>query len=675
MVLILEYAIIAFIIGGLMGLLRDYKATTKASSFLAFIGSILVLIQVYYAYVNGGVRGSVLGLPVHIDGLSDVFLFIVGIVALASALFSISYMDHHEKRGKAWVYAVAYNTFIASMALVVTVSNLEWFVFSWELMTLSSFVLIFWKEEKKDLDASFKYYVTMHFFDTIPLFLLLALASVLTGSIHNLSYSAIQQHLATASTLYRGAFYGLFLVVFMTKAGIVPLHYWLPDAHPAAPSNVSALLSGIMIKTAVYGLLRFDWSMAGPKVTLGYIVTILGIATLTVGTLYALRETNSKRLLAYHSVGQMGYIWLGVGIGMALIPKGGSLAVIGALGLFAGLFHAINHAMFKGALFLEAGSVEYATGTVELNELGGLGPRMKATALATLFASLAISGIPPFNGFISKWLIYVAGFRSGNYLLSFGAVMAAFISAATLASFMKFYSAQFGGEMDKYRDVKDVPAIMQIGEWILAGLTLFVGVFPFTAVGFLNKGALTVSGMKADVSSGIYKIGFQSITFLPLVFIILIGVLVFIGYSALRPRFDKEVKPWDCGSTEIEADGYRVAAGAYYLKYEEKIGHFYAFTNWAYSFGEAIVNYIVKVYVWIARYFVKIVDTPYKESEVESVSALHRCEVQYIDEETLRPLVRLLRIVRDVIGGIKLGTFVGITALVVGAIICLLVFL
>ena len=675
MALILEYAIIAFIIGGLMGFLRDYKATTKASSFLAFIGSILVLIQVYDAYSKGGVSGSVLGLPVHIDGLSNVFLFIVGIVALGSALFSMSYMDHHEKRGKAWVYAVAYNTFIASMALVVTVNNLEWFVFSWELMTLSSFVLIFWKEEKKDLDASFKYYVTMHFFDTIPLFLLLALGSVLTGSIHNLGYSAIQQHLATASTAYKDAFYGLFLVVFMTKAGIVPLHYWLPDAHPAAPSNVSALLSGIMIKTAVYGLLRFDWSMAGPKVTLGYIVAGLGIATLTIGTLYALRETNSKRLLAYHSVGQMGYIWLGVGIGMALIPKGGTLAAIGALGLFAGLFHAINHAMFKGALFLEAGSVEYATGTVDLERLGGLGTKMKVTAVATLFASLAISGIPPFNGFISKWLIYVAGFRSGSYFLAFGAVMAAFISAATLASFIKFYTAQFGGEREDYKDVREVPAAMQIGEWILAGMTLFVGVFPFIFVSFLNRGTLAVSGLKAAVSSNVYKIGFQSISFLPLLFIILIGVLVFIGYASLKPRFDREVRPWDCGSTEIDAEGYRVSAGSYYLKYEEKIGHFYAFTDWAYSFGEAIVHYIVKVYVWIARYFVKIVDTPYEESEVESADALHRCEVQYIDEETLRPLVRLLRIVRDVIGGIKLGTFVALTVVVVGAIVCLLVFL
>jgi len=672
--MILEYAMILFILGGLTGLLREYKATTKASSFMAFLGSILVLWQVYVVYTKGAVSGTVLGLPVHIDGLSAIFLFIVGIVSLGSAIFAIGYMDHHESRGKGWVYAVAYNTFIASMALVVTVSSLEWFVFAWELMTLSSFVLIFWKEDKRDLDASFKYYITMHFFDTIPLFLLLGLSSVLTGSIHNLSYTAIQSALTTATPLERFLFYGLFLVVFVTKAGVVPLHYWLPDAHPAAPSNVSALLSGIMIKTAVYGLLRFDWGIAGPNADLGYVVAVLGIATLTVGTLYALRETNSKRLLAYHSVGQMGYIWLGIGIGMVLIPRGGSLAAIGALGMFAGLFHAINHAVFKGALFLEAGAVEYATGTVELNELGGLGPLMPVTAVATLFASLAISGIPPFNGFISKWLIYVAGFQSGNYLLAFGAVMAAFISAATLASFIKFYTAQFGGEMKRYSHVREVPAVMQLGEWILAGLTLAIGVVPFVVVKFLNDGVAVVNnGLRADVTRNVYKIGFSSVTFLPLLFTILFGVLFFIVYAYYRPKQGPTARPWDCGATELNEDEYKVLAGDYYLKYEEKIGHFYAFTDWAYSFGESIVRHIVKAYMWVASYFVKIVDTPY--TRIENVSDLYALEVMYLDEETFRPLLRLLRIVRDVAPGLRLGKFLVLAVIVVGAIVGLLVWL
>ena len=672
--LILEYAIWAFIIGGLLGFLVEYKASTKASSLMAAVGATLLLGQVYEVYTNGPVTGSVFGVPVHIDGLSAVFLFIVGIVSLGSAIFSISYMDHHKRRGKGWVYAIAYNTFIASMALVVTVSNLEYFVTSWELMTLSSFILIFWKEDKKDLDASFKYYLTMHFADTIPLFMLLGIASVLTGSIHNLSYSAIHTALMSAPTLTRLLFYALTLSVFISKSGIVPLHFWLPDAHPAAPSNASALLSGIMIKTAVYGLLRFDWQIVGHNANLGYLVVLLGAATLTIGTLYALRETNSKRLLAYHSVGQMGYIWLGIGIGMALIPRGGTLAAIGALGMFAGLFHAINHAVFKGSLFLEAGAVEYATGTINLNELGGLGVKMRVTALATLFSSLAIAGVPPFNGFISKWLIYVAGYQSRNLLLAFGAVLAVVISAVTLASFIKFYGAQFGGEKKKYKDVKEVPGSMQLGEWILAGLTLFIGIFPGLFVNFLNGAVGTVNnGLVADIPHNLYKIGFGSVLFSPVLFVILLGILVFGFYLTFKPSYGKEARPWDCGTTDFDPDEYHVNAEGFYVKFEEKVESFYRFTDWFYMIGSGIVHYTVRGYMWMASYFVKIVDTPY--TGIKSVSDLRKNEVLYGDEEAFKPLVRFLRIACDVLPGIRLGTFVILALVIVGAVIGILMVL
>ncbi len=670
--MILEYVLGAFIIGGLIGFVKDYRASVKASSFIAFLGSLAILWQVYKVYTSGPVQGTVFGIPVHVDSLSAVFLFIVGIVSLGSALFSIAYMDYHEQRGKGWVYAIAYNTFIASMALVVTVDNLEYFVISWELMTLSSFILIFWKEEKRDLDASLKYYITMHFADTIPLFLLLGLAAVLTGSIHNLSYSAIQSALLTAPPSTKAVFYTLSLLVFIAKAGVVPLHFWLPDAHPAAPSNVSALLSGVMIKTAVYGLLRFDWQISGQSITVGYLVASLGIVTLTVGTLYALKEINSKRLLAYHSIGQMGYIWLGIGIGMVLIPKGGMLTAVGALGMFAGIFHAVNHAIFKGSLFLEAGAVEYATGTINLNELGGLGSKMKATALATLFSSLAIAGIPPFNGFISKWLIYVSGYYSESYILALGAVLAVFISAATLASFMKFYSSQFGGEMKRYSEVREIPAVMQLGEWILAALTLITGLFPFLLVGFLNNAVSVINnGVATPVNGNIYKIGFSSVLFSPVLFIIVLGVIAFGFYLAFKPEFGKEAKPWDCGSTELEWDEYRLEAEGYYLKYEEKIGAFYRLSDWFYGIGSLIIHYITRAYLWMASYFTKIIDTPY--TKVETLEDLREREILYIDEEIFKPLLRFLNIARDVLPGIRLGTFVVLAIIIVGAIVGLLV--
>jgi NADH:ubiquinone oxidoreductase subunit 5 (subunit L)/multisubunit Na+/H+ antiporter MnhA subunit len=452
------------------------------------------------------------------------------------------------------------------------------------------------------------------------------------------------------------------MVAFMTKSGMLPFQFWVAETYRAAPTSVSAVMAGAMEKVALYGLIALVWRMIGTSYNLGLFVAVIGAITLTVGTLYALRETNAKRLLSYHSIGQMGYIWLGIGIGMALIPKGGFLGAVGALGAFAGIFHALNHAIFKASLFLSAGAVEYRTGTVDLNELGGLGKTMKVTALAALFASLAISGVPPFNGFISKWLIYVSGYYSNSYVLALGAVLAAFISAATLASFIKFYGTQFGGEMKRY-DVEEVPAGMLAGQWILAGLTLIIGLFPGLATGILNV-------FNAPIQDGVYKIGFQSVVFSPVLFVIVLGVLTFGLYLTFKPEF-KEAQPWDCGSTEIDWDEYRINAEGYYIKYEEKIGSFYHLGDWFYRVGAGAIRYIVRGYLWMASYFTKIVDTPY--TRIETLDDLREREIMHIDEELFKPLIRFLNIARDVLPGIRLGTFVVIALLVVGAIVGLLI--
>ncbi|ASJ01438.1 proton-conducting transporter transmembrane domain-containing protein [Thermococcus gorgonarius] len=662
----IEYALGAFIIGGLLGFIRDYKASVKASSFMALIGSLALLGEVYNVYTNGPQRIDLYGIPLHITNLSSVFLLIIGIVGTAASLYAISYMDIFEKTGKGWVYAIAYNTFLASMALVVTVNSMEYFVMGWELMTLSSFILVFFSEKARDVDASVKYYITMHFLDTIPLFLALGTAYSLVGSFENLSFDNIATALASAPAHTKIVFGGLLLIAFMTKAGIVPFQFWVAETYRAAPTSVSAVMAGAMEKLALYGLIALVWNLVGTSYYLGIAIALLGAITLTVGTLYALRETNAKRLLAYHSVGQMGYIWLGIGIGMALIPKGGALGAIGALGAFAGLFHALNHAIFKSSLFLSAGAVEYRTGTVDLNELGGLGKQMKWTALAALFASLAIAGVPPFNGFISKWLIYVAGYQSKDFLLAFGAVLAAFISAATLASFVKFYGTQFGGEMKRYEEVREVPGTMLVGQWILAGLTLVIGIFPGTVTGILNV-------FNAPIEDGVYRIGFDSVLFSPVLFIVLVAVLAFGLYLSFRPEFGKEAKPWDCGATALNEDEYRVDAEGYYIKYEEKIGSFYRFGDWFYSVGRAIIHYITRAYLWIASYFVKVVDTPY--TRIETLDDLRKGQVLNADEEVLKPLIRFLRIAYDVLPGIRLGTFVVIALIVVGAVIGILMVL
>ncbi|ACS32748.1 proton-conducting transporter transmembrane domain-containing protein [Thermococcus gammatolerans] len=660
----LEYAIIAFIIGGVIGLVRDYRVSVKASSFMAFLGSLALLGEVYHVYTNGPEMFSLFGIPMNVSGLSNVFLLIIGIVGVAASLFAINYMDLFEKTGKGWVYAIAYNTFLASMTLVVTVDSMEYFVMSWELMTLSSFILVFFSEKARDVNASVKYYITMHFLDTIPLFLALGTAYSLIGNFEELTFENIGAALSTHHTS-RLVFAGLLMIAFTAKAGLFPFSFWVAETYRAAPSHVSAIMAGAMEKMALYGILALVWKTAGIEGDAGIIVALAGMITITYATLYALRENNAKRLLAYSSISQMGYIWLGIGIGMVLVPKGGFLGTIGALGAFAGLFHALNHAIFKASLFLSAGAVEYRTGTVDLNELGGLGRRMKFTALAALFASLAISGVPPFNGFISKWLIYVSGYSSSNPLLIFGAVLAVFFSAGTLAYSMKFYGAQFGGEMKRYENVEEVPAGMLLGQWILAGLTLIIGVFPRIVVPILNE------PFNAPLTENIYRIGFGSVLFSPVIFVILLGALAAALYLTFKPEFGKETKPWDCGSTEIDEDEYRTNAEGYYNWYEKKIGSFYRLGDWFYTVGAGVIHYITRAYLWMASYFTKVVDTPY--TKVETLDDLREREIMNIDEEALKPLLRLLRIVKNVLPGMRLGTFVVLTLVVIGAVIGILI--
>lgn len=667
MINLIIYSIVFFLAAILTGFLREYKTVMRGSSLLTFIASTLLLIQSIIIYFDGTLRFNIYGIKIVIDSLSDFFLLVISLIGLSSSIYSIHYMDLYENKGKAWVYALTYPTFILSMAFIVIVTNFEWFIFFWELMTLSSFILMFFSENKKDIDASLKYYITMHFFNTFPLFLSLGLAYSLVGSFDELTFTNIAHALSVASPFTRLEFTILILIAFMAKAGIVPLHYWLPDAHPAAPSNVSALLSGTMIKVAVYGLVRFIFTIIGLNSVLGYLIAILGITTMIVGKLYAVRENDAKRLLAYCSVGQMGYIWLGIGIGVALIPYGGVYSIVGMIGLFAGLFHVLNHAIFKASLFLTSGSLIYAAGTRDLRKLAGLEKYMKFTALAALFSSLAISGIPPFNGFLSKWLIYLSGYYSGSFILSLGAAMAVFISATTLAVFMKFYNAPFGGDIEPDKPIREVPPSMLAGQWILSGLALLIGIFPILVTGLINK------PIGAPIVSTALKFGYASDVYMPVYFTVAVIIVFLASYFLLGPKETVEAETWDCGATKITKSDYRIAADGYYSWFVEKINGFYRLTDWAYEFGKKILEYIVKAYLWLAGFFIKVVDTPY--TRVETVKEARKHELMYIDEEVFKPVARFFRNIRILLPGIELNVFAAISFIVIVIIILLYVLL
>jgi formate hydrogenlyase subunit 3/multisubunit Na+/H+ antiporter MnhD subunit len=387
--------------------------------------------------------------------------------------------------------------------------------------------------------------------------------------------------------------FALFLVGFGIKMGMWPFgQIWLPDAHPAAPSPVSAMLSGVMIKTGVYGLMRyFLWLVppAGqpdyPLARWGLVVAVLGTITLFTGTMQALKQEQSKRLLAFHSIGQIGYILLGTGACMALLPGGNeNLTALAAIGLFGALFHVLNHGLFKALLFLNAGSMLHATGTQDLNKMGGLMKFMPLTAITAMVASFSISGVPLFNGFASKWSIYVAavqGSGAAKYL-AVCAVIAILTSALTLASFIKFFGVSFLSRTSALvtsqaarRGRLEVGWIMQLPQVVLALLCILLGVMP--AIAFhLMQAALDAStegygaalAQAAPMSGGLWS-GLENVQatalFAPLALAVVLGLMFLVVrfISKLGSAQRRAAAPWLCGYVR-EAECHRYVAHNFY---------------------------------------------------------------------------------------------------------------
>jgi hydrogenase-4 component B len=396
--------------------------------------------------------------------------------------------------------------------------------------------------------------------------------------------------------------FALFLAGFGIKMGMWPFgQVWLPDAHPAAPSPVSAMLSGVMIKTGVYGLMRyFLWlvpisALADyPLARWGMLVAVLGTITLFTGTMQALKQEQSKRLLAFHSIGQIGYILLGTGTCMALLavntPATTALATIA---FFGALFHVLNHGLFKGLLFLNAGSMLHATGTQDLNKMGGMMKYMPLTAVTALIASFSISGVPLFNGFVSKWSIYVAaiqGSGSAHYLVVC-AVIAIVTSALTLASFIKFFGVSFlsrtsalvRSQAEAKNGHLEVPWMMQLPQVVLAFFCVLLGVVP--AIGFrlmqhaleASRGGLgttlaNASPMVSNPLTGLSQVTSAAV-FAPVALAVVLGVmfLAVYGISKLGSASRRVAAPWLCGYAR-EADCHRYVAHNFYGEIKRYFG-------------------------------------------------------------------------------------------------------
>ena len=363
------------------------------------------------------------------------------------------------------------------MLLVVVARNGVLFLMSWELMSLASFFLVTLEDEKESVRrAGWIYLVAMH----LGTAFLLALFLLLGKNAGSLDF----ERLSTAAAP-SGVFFLLAVIGFGTKAGFIPMHVWLPEAHPAAPSHVSAVMSGVMIKTGIYGLLRMLTLLGPPPAWWGWTLVAIGVVSGILGVLYALSQHDLKRLLAYHSVENIGIIALGLGVGVLGISY--QNPTMAALGLTGGLLHVVNHAVFKSLLFLGAGSVLHATGTGELDRLGGLLKRMPVTGATFLIGAAAISGLPPLNGFVSEFLIYlgaIAGLGSQAHIAPAWPLMSvlvvgglALIGGLAAACFTKAFGIVFLGEprSGEAAHAHEAGAAMRWPMVVLAGLCVLIG--------------------------------------------------------------------------------------------------------------------------------------------------------------------------------------------------------
>ena len=498
--------LVILLLGGLLSLFCSEKLKFKVVSIFAGISAVLCSVPAIRVITSGETltQTFALSMPfgltnVVIDPLSAFFIIVISCMSFLATIYANGYMKHYfNKQMNISSHCLFLVLLIASMLSVVTVQNALLFLIVWEVMSLSSAFLVIFEDNKKEvLSAGLKYLVYMHI---SVLFIILAfvLMSINSGS---LEFSAFKEFLTQNQSLANVVFI-LSFIGFGIKAGFVPFHNWLPDAHPAAPSHVSGIMSGVMIKTGIYGILRILSLIVSPAIALGYFVLVISVISALYGVLYAITQHDLKRLLAYHSIENIGIIGIGIGVGMLGLAYN-SLPVA-VLGFAGGILHILNHSIFKELLFLAAGSVYTKTHTKDIEVLGGLIKSMPKTAILFLVGSVAICGLPPFNGFISEFLIYF-GMLNGLTINTLGSLVTLILVIAGLAlvgtlavlCFTKAFSIIFLGmpRTEIAENVKEDTTISFIFPMsVLAVLTLIIGVCPKQVFNFMSAPVSVFTG-------------------------------------------------------------------------------------------------------------------------------------------------------------------------------------
>lgn len=553
-------ALTLYLVGALASLFASPRTSRGVAAFFGLIGSLSALLAAILALTEGMPPSLTLfaiqpfgEFTFQMDWLSTLMVALIALVGAATSLYSFSDAPANV--------SVSFFTdlFMASMLVVVTVTNAFYFLVFWEVMTLASYFLVVWEFDKKEsARTGFIYFLVAH----IGAALIMVTFFLFFGKAGTFDFAGIRA--ASIPSAVKDIVFVLAFLGFGAKAGMVPLHFWTPDTYAAAPSHVSALMASVMKKTAVYGILRVCVDLlGGSALWWGFTVLTFGALSTVFGAFYALSEKDIKRLLALSSVENVGIILMGVGLGMIGLAL--SFPTLAALGFLAALYHMLNHAFFKGLLFLGAGSVIDKTGTRDLNLMGGLSRRMPWTALTFLVGALAVTAIPPLNGFVSEWFTYQALLNAaGSDLFALRvfaplfAVSLALAGAFAVMVYVKAYGGAFAGpaRSEKARFAKDPSAASVVSLVYLALGTIVLGLgapwiaprIAAVAAGFAKQPLIAVSAGWTMLPGS----PLVSVVSTPLVAILLIGLLivpvvVVAAYGGWRASRRSNVEPWSNG--------------------------------------------------------------------------------------------------------------------------------
>ena len=552
-----------YLIGALMALIlhKNDKLSTYTAFVSAAVASVFGAIFAYSIIIGDTLSltiagSSIMTVSFFIDNLAAFFILTLSIVVFAVSIYSMGYVKEYYGKKDIGYLGFLYNIFIISMILVIIAGNAVMFLVVWELMSILSYFLVIYEHEKEETrKAGFTYIVMTHVGTGFIIIAFLTLAGA-TGSFNFDTFHGVGAQLPS---LLKNIVFISALIGFGTKAGIVPFHIWLPYAHPEAPSNVSALMSGVMIKIGAYMIIRVAFDFLGADVLWwGGLILVIGTVSALLGIIYAVVESDIKKMLAFSSIENIGIIFMGIGAAMIFMSSG--YPKLAAFGLIAALYHTINHAVFKSLLFMGAGSILYSTHTKNIEKLGGLIKVMPWTAGFFLIGVMSISAIPPFNGFVSEWMLFQTLLQSIDLSNNF-VTIAVLFSGAGLAltgalaamCFTKAFGIGFLAlpRSTHSKNAHEVPLSMLSGMGLLSVACLVLGIMPHNVVTILDSisspivGSTIVSGLTPDHSVATVFSGFGSISTAWIALILTVLSIIIVILLPMKSKCKYET--WGCG--------------------------------------------------------------------------------------------------------------------------------